>query len=242
MKSFTGSFLKLAVFVFNGLFVLFSVLVLVYSGLMISGINNYQKLGLPTAPFIVLAVVGSFLLVLTFMACCGALMENQCMLNTFAYVVGAIVIVELVAGALAYRFRDQVEDNILKAGQKLVKEYEYDNTTRVFIDDIQSSFGCCGVNSTADWDDYRSRHSSGSVELYPASCCYGPNSPRYHPDKECFVADFQKPCIKPLVLEVTSKSTGLLVVIGVFVGVQVLSMLLACCLATSVRREYHQFV
>jgi len=239
MKTCTGSFLKLAVFAFNGLFVLFSVLVLVYSGIMISSINSFHKFNLPTAPFIVLAVVGSFLLVLTFMACCGAVMENQCMLNTFAYVVGAIVIVELVAGALAYRFRDRVEDNIKKAGQKLINDYEKDNTTREFVDEFQSTFHCCGVNSTADWDDYRSRHHAGSAEAFPDSCCY---VNREKPGQACIIPDFQDPCIKPLVNEVTGKSTSLLIVVGCFVGVQVLSMLLACCLATSVRREYHQFV
>ena len=56
---------------------------------------------------IILCVFGSFLFVLGFLGCCGALKESNCMVYTLAMLLAAIVLTEVSEGAMRkVMFRD----------------------------------------------------------------------------------------------------------------------------------------
>lgn len=62
--------------------------------------------------YLVAAIAASvFLLVLSFMGCCGALRENHCMLVTYGTLLLAIMLVEVGLGVLAVVYRYKVMTN-----------------------------------------------------------------------------------------------------------------------------------
>ena len=68
-----------------------------YGGLVIGNVFEWKALyNVSNAPFIILIGVGAVLFVLTFMACCGAFMENTCMLMTVSYLIIILTIKKTV--------------------------------------------------------------------------------------------------------------------------------------------------
>jgi len=237
MRTVTGSCLKLVVFLFNLLFVIFSILSITIASLALTNLLKYEEFsGNFKWAFIGVIGVMSFLLALTFLACCGALLESYFMLSLFSYIVGALVVFQLVCVVLVFRFRSSIEGEVAKIGQGFISQYEHENTTRELVDSIQWKLKCCGFNSTADWDDYRHNTTESPLGNFPDSCCFN-KSPG-----TCAKPDFTNPCAKPIYDGATGMSFPLMVILGSFLGVQVVSMLLACCLANSTRSRYHEFV
>jgi len=244
MRTVTGSCLKLVVFLFNLLFVIFSILSITVASLALTNLLKFEEFsGNFKWAFIGVIGVMSFLLALTFLACCGALLESYFMLSLFSYIVGALVVFQLVCVVLVFRFRSSIEGEVAKIGQGFISNYEHKNTTRELVDDIQWGLRCCGFNSTADWNDYRSNTTESPLGNFPDSCCskFDHKGHPKNPDT-CAKPDFILPCARPIYDVATKMSFPLMVILGSFLGVQVVSMLLACCLANSTRSRYHEFV
>ncbi|KAI1286166.1 CD63 antigen [Halotydeus destructor] len=233
MKSCSGSLLKLIVFGTNLAFMLFSVLLIVYSACSIGQLNAYHRvIDDSYAPYVSLIVVGSLLLLVTFFACCGAFMENTCLLNGFAYIVAALVLVEVGSFVVVYRNRANIKDAIVDAGQELVaKDYATDPAVQDFIDNkVQQAFQCCGIQSADDWDSFVNK-----TGQYPLSCCQANK-------KTCKKPDFKKACGPLLTSEVGAIVGTLLTVLGAFVFLQVVSLSMACALASAIRHDYFRIV
>lgn len=60
-----------------------------------------------------------------------------------------------------------------------------------FIDSIQKSFSCCGVNSPNDWTEY-------SIQKIPRSCCADPVESSLPVFKYCAESDHKIGCWKAL--------------------------------------------
>jgi CD63 antigen len=235
MRSCSGSCLKLIVFLFNFLFVLFSLLLMIYGGLVIGNVFKWKQIyNISNAPFGILIAVGVFLFLLTFMGCCGAFMENTCMLMGFSYTVGALILLQIGAVVVAYRYRSNVEDGIIKEGQKLIDKYNKDGQGEItkFLDEMQQELRCCGMtNATNDWQKYEKEN-----KAYPDSCC-----PKDQKPKTC-TTPFLQPCSVP-VKDAINKNTGALIgVVCGFIGIQFISMVLSCLLVASIKKDYFSFV
>jgi len=243
MRTVTGSCLKLVVFLFNFLFVIFSLLSITVASLALTNILKYQEFsGNFKWAFIGVIGVMSFLLVLTFLACCGALLESYFMLTLFTYIVGALVVFQIVCAVLVYRFRGSIQEEVFKVGDQLIAKYDQDNATREVIDDLQWGFHCCGFQNSSDWNDYRTNRTENPSGFFPDSCCFKFDGGNPKTPGTCSKPDFEIPCMKPVTKAVTSMTFPLMVILGSFLGVQLISMFLACCLANSTRSRYHEFV
>jgi len=127
---------------------------------------------------LIIIVVFGFLVIFTFLGCCGAACQNQCMLGSF------IIILFIFLGAyvsgiayLFYLFPNEVE----MAANELEKTIPYYDPTKEFGSSISSMFWdtfqpilqCCGVQGINDW--------TAAQELkpkkVPESCC--------RPGKDC---------------------------------------------------------
>ncbi|ELU09793.1 hypothetical protein CAPTEDRAFT_169938 [Capitella teleta] len=117
---------------------------------------------------------GIIVLVVGFFGCCGAIMENQCMLFTYFMLVVVIFVMEIVAGILAFVYRAEIEKVVKAELYKGVNtKYPADNSLdeeglRTGWHAIQSHFQCCGVNNYTDW--YGS-HGWPNSNFVPVSCC-----------------------------------------------------------------------
>ena len=82
--------------------------------------------------------------------------------------VTVILLLELAIGVLAFAFKAELRT----ATSGVVSKYNWtDPKARysVLIDHVQSSFKCCGFNSSYDWRDYNPNPNNRN--LLPDSCC-----------------------------------------------------------------------
>ena len=102
---------------------------------------------------LIIIVVFGFLVIFTFLGCCGAACQNQCMLGSFIIIL-FIFLGAYVAGIayLFYLFPNEVE----MAANELEKTIPYYDPTKEFGSSISSMFWdtfqpilqCCGVQGT----------------------------------------------------------------------------------------------
>lgn len=171
--------LKYLVFIFNFLFFLI--------GCGILGIGIWLKVGKQdyldvtqelssvskyvTAGNLMIAV-GVIIVIVAFLGCCGAVMENSCMLLVFFILLLIIFILELAVGIFAYVKRGDIEEQLQKDFQDAIqtKYSPTDDKTavNVAIDKFQKEFECCGYNDFKDWR--KSAYHTANKEL-PKSCC-----------------------------------------------------------------------
>jgi len=72
----------------------------------ISNYGNYKTL------LIFGMVIGSIIMLLGFLGCCGALMENQCLLTLFITLLSIIFVFQLVIGILVLVYKNKVQDEL----------------------------------------------------------------------------------------------------------------------------------
>lgn len=135
----------------------------------LAGSINYKA-----AP-ILCVVIGAVTIVVAFMACCGAIKENQCMLGSYFAFIVVIFFLEITAIVLTYVNREEIENNLRGDIQETLNEYQdtdHEAVTRA-IDEIQGSFKCCGNYQYIDWFNTSwGRRNEGSI---PKSCCKDPS-------------------------------------------------------------------
>jgi len=106
---------------------------------------------------IILGIFGAFLSVIGFLGCCGALKKNDCMIYTFAALLAAIVLAEIVGAIYVFAVNpagtaDVIEKNMTEA----MKKYGNAQSEGVTIvwNLAQQKLHCCGVTKgEKDWND-----------------------------------------------------------------------------------------
>lgn len=140
---------------------------------------------------------GGIVLVVGFFGCCGAIMENPCMLLTYFLLVVIIFVMEIVAGILAFVFRNEVE-TVLKNELLLGVREKYNTSSEQGLrdawDSVQRNLKCCGVESYEDWYRISSWRKENRV---PDSCCIEeiPNCGTHNADPNIW---HQQGCFKEL--------------------------------------------
>ncbi|XP_010873259.2 tetraspanin 35 [Esox lucius] len=176
-------FLKVMMFVFNGIIFL--------AGAVFLGVGIWVKVdsgsilgflqGIKEAPAAVsqilnvgylLIVVGAVLLVIGFLGCCGAIKESKCMLLMF-FVIVLIVFIAEVAGAVVILVFKPFAENLFaelgtKAVQSIRSEYGLNSDVTGIWNTTMDTFKCCGFYNYTDFTGSpfeRQNHS------YPTQCC-----------------------------------------------------------------------
>lgn len=212
------SIVKFIVFTFNLLCALGGLALLVLGAFIqanikfvIDVVNDYKF----TAPAIVLIVVGSIIFIIAFLGCCGAAKESHCMLISYAVLLCCIFIVEVVIASLAFVYRKDAEDLILKSLDDMYTQYPNDPNIREIVDSMQTNMQCCGENGPLDW--------FGTLP------------------KSCFPSDSLIPytsgCRSKLV-EFMNWSGNVLggVALGI-AAIEIVGIIFSCCLANTIKNE-----
>merc|ERR1712032_1523950 len=154
--------IKYSLFLFNLLFALSGLLLIVVGGVIQGAYSQYLDfLGdqFFNTPVFLVAVFG----------CCGAIKENHCMTTTFAVLMGVIFLMEIGAGIAAYKLKGQVRGLVyanMESGMQNYGEEKYEGVTQTW-DVLQRELRCCGTQEYMDW--VNTTISSG--ENVPDSCC-----------------------------------------------------------------------
>jgi len=189
--------------------------------------------GVFTLPIIIL-IAGLVIVIIGFLGCCGALKESACMLRTYAFIVGLMLLAEITLGILLLVYPSEAEDAIKKGMTKEFKKYETnDEALTKTIDALQHDLKCCGVNNYTDWLDI----DWGKGNNVADSCCKNETAGcgidmatatleqanQYIHTQGCFYA---------LKEDLKSETIALGVVLFLMAIVQVLSVSCACGLAS----------
>lgn len=203
-----------------------------YFALLGSGINGAA---------ILLIVVGCIVFVIGFFGCCGAYKENYCMVMTFAVLLGIIFLLEIAAGVTAYVMKGQVSNFLQKELDMQMMNYrfagEVNNAVTLAWNKAQEEFQCCGVSGYKDW----SRVNGSMGVNTPDSCCdTSKASMEGCGQGQITVGDkiYTRGCLDEFVKWFND---NIYIIGGVGIGlafVQIVGIVLACCLARTIRKEY----
>uniref|UniRef100_A0A3B1ITI1 Tetraspanin n=1 Tax=Astyanax mexicanus TaxID=7994 RepID=A0A3B1ITI1_ASTMX len=176
-------FLKALMFVFNGVIFLagagilaVGIWVKVDSGSILNFLQNLNNAPGELKQVLnvgyLLIALGSVLMVMGFLGCCGAVRESRCMLLLF-FVILLIVFIAEVAGAIVLLvFKGVVQQLITEVGVIIVnsikKDYGKNPDITGLLNTTMNTLKCCGFNN---YTDFRNSTFSNNGTTYPPYCC-----------------------------------------------------------------------
>lgn len=168
--------IKYALFIFNFIFWLIGVVLLGF-GLYILINPMINKAFFDQADYndvvhkisLAIIILGSIIMLLGFLGCCGSILENKCMLLVFFVLMTLIFLVVLVGGLVLVFMKNQVIEKAAVAFDRdmmnLTANYKLPNPDEKRInitDTYHRHFRCCGSKGPSDFSDDTSQ--------VPASC------------------------------------------------------------------------
>ncbi|CAG0924580.1 unnamed protein product [Notodromas monacha] len=153
--------LKWALFIFNALFAILGLAVLITAAVVLSDTNSalsdYGHLARDEIkePAGLLIFIGLVMFVVAGVGCLAAIRESRVLVLAFSSIIGFLVILEFGGSIAAYVYRNDVREYAgTKMMNKQLKEYwtEFDkNITNAAVithwDDMQKGLKCCGVEN-----------------------------------------------------------------------------------------------
>ncbi|EDW11969.1 CD63 antigen [Drosophila mojavensis] len=223
---------KYITFFCNLLFALTGLLILLVGAMVqlnYAHYSNFVSDHIWTAP-IILMVVGAAVAFICFLGCCGALKENSCMILSFAILAVIIFLLEIGLGIAGYIKHSGLPQLMETQFNTTMKNYKERDDYRDAWTLLQTELDCCGTNGPNDWDPIFPN------KTLPPACCKVINLSEA---KECTTLHaVQQGCLQKLLHILDSKTLILAGVVLAVAGIQLLTILFACCLYRSFRRSY----
>jgi hypothetical protein len=113
---------------------------------------------------------GTFVFLVGFCGCCGAIRSSKCLLGFYIFFLVAVFAGELAAGIYVAVFKNDI-NNKLNTGLADSIKYNYNEKLRPAWDAVQTELKCCGGNGAGDYNDSAWRNSSTTGVRIPPSCC-----------------------------------------------------------------------
>ncbi|XP_058013463.1 tetraspanin-4 isoform X8 [Ahaetulla prasina] len=114
-----------------------------------------------------LIITGTFVMIIGFVGCIGAIKENKCLLLSFFIMLLIIFVLELTVVILFFVYTDKIDKYAQRDLKKGLHLYGTDGniglTNAWSI--IQTDFRCCGVSNYTDWFEVY------NTTRVPDSCC-----------------------------------------------------------------------
>lgn len=223
---------KYITFFCNLLFALSGLLILMVGAMVqlnYAHYSNFVSDHIWTAP-IILMVVGAAVAFICFLGCCGALKENSCMILSFAILAVIIFLLEIGLGIAGYVKHSGLQQLMETQFNSTMKHYKDREDYRDAWTLLQNELDCCGTYGPNDWDGI-----FPNKTLSP-SCCKLINLSEA---QECTTLHaMNQGCLAKLLGILDSKTLVLAGVVLAVAGIQLLTILFACCLYRSFRRSY----
>uniref|UniRef100_F6TGB4 Tetraspanin n=2 Tax=Monodelphis domestica TaxID=13616 RepID=F6TGB4_MONDO len=157
-----SGFIKYSMFVFNFIFwvcgsIILGIAIYARTSKIGQEIIRGEASGMNTRTAAnLLIAVGTIIMVLGFLGCCGALKENRCMLLLFFVGLLVIVIIQIVVGVVGLSFKTKIEKAFKKSFEHevmtLSKDDPQSQTFQKNLEKMQEKFKCCGlIRGAADW-------------------------------------------------------------------------------------------
>ncbi|KAM9578206.1 tetraspanin-8 [Guaruba guarouba] len=177
-----SSCMKYSMFIFNFLFWVCGTIILGVSIWIRVSKDAQQELEIDSSVFAgvdLLIAVGSIIMILGFLGCCGAIKESRCMLMLFFIGLLLILILQVTGGILGAVYRSQIETSLREAFQESVNSLQSSTEeSKVFqetLQKFQTTNQCCGLlNGPSDWGKNIGNNKICECELKSSSdlCTY----------------------------------------------------------------------
>ena len=190
-------------------------------------------------------IIGLIVTIISFFGCCGACMENPCMMYTFGTLVALVLLIEVGATVVVLVYKTETKQVITDAMMNGLRNYnrtddtdqQYGGITLAW-DAMQQNYQCCGVNGYEDW----ANTDIGRTDSVPDSCCETKI-------EECGKGKLRSPndiyrdgCFKKLADDVESNLDIAGAVGGVLGAIQLIAIFFACCLGRKMQnRRYDHY-
>jgi len=229
---------KCLLFLFNLLFFIAGVVLIIGGTLIQTKYNaDFAFFDNHAVNYVAVVLIGIGLIIFTigFFGCCGAYRENYCLILTFAVLLGFVFVLEIAAAITAHLMRGKIDRLIRDTMLHSSKNYPGGKVVKEAWDHIQEDFDCCGARNYTDWASNANLNQS-----VPDSCCVvyqeycGEGYFRHATTPEIYTEG----CAEKFLI---ASDVTVIVVIVVAIAVailQVLGIVLACFLASSVRHGY----
>ncbi|CAG9860725.1 unnamed protein product [Phyllotreta striolata] len=234
MENCGMSLIKYLLFIFNFLFALSGLGVIITGAVVLSNVSDFNHflssdlLGPP----VVLIVAGVIVFVIAFLGCFGAIKESYNMLMAFGGLLIIIFIMEIAVGVTAAVYRKDFQENLKQSLLDSIKRYTNGDvdSEKMPWHNVQQKLKCCGVNGPADWQG----------QNIPLSCCteeQQQETVQYCTDYGVGNYMYQKGCFAYLTEQVEQNAK---VLVGVGIGIafiEIIGIVLACWLAFTIKKE-----
>ncbi|XP_054001655.1 CD63 antigen-like isoform X1 [Hylaeus anthracinus] len=221
--------IKYLLFIFNFIFAVCGLGILtigVVVHLQLSNVTKSIDMNI-MFPSITLIVVGSIIFLISFFGCCGAIRESHCMTVTFASCLLFILLIQVAVAVYAFVVvkNDKNGVDVVDNYRKIFNGYPLNEENKQFVNVIQASFQCCGVDGP---NDYRKL---GNYSGNPPYSCCGKSE-----GEMCSISEsYKNGCGEQLTNALRTAGTVLgSVAIGI-AGVELVGIIFALCLANSIK-------
>ncbi|KAF7393052.1 hypothetical protein HZH66_008885 [Vespula vulgaris] len=216
--------IKYLLFIFNFIFSLCGLAILVVGILMHINLNNYKEVVQEnvTVPSVTFIVIGSIIFVIAFFGCCGAIRESHCMTITFASFLLTILIVQIAVAIYAFVVFRESNINVNDTYREVFSRYWTSSTEREIVNIIQSNLKCCGVDSYRDFYGFNGTIPSSCCETLQTSSC---------PEQLSFQVGCS-PALKNFLIYAGKVLGGIAIGIA---SVELIGIIFALCLAQSIK-------
>ncbi|XP_072047880.1 CD63 antigen-like [Amphiura filiformis] len=121
--------------------------------------------------------IGCVIFFVGFCGCYGAMSKTVCFLQIYFGFLAVIVVLEIIAGVLAFVYQDEIKEVVADSIQEAVKGYGTFGFANKTLDALQEDFSCCGADGIADWKDVPWGEQQENIDANrsaPESCCSTP--------------------------------------------------------------------
>ncbi|KAL5006583.1 hypothetical protein ScPMuIL_015389 [Solemya velum] len=194
----------------------------------------------PAATYMLLATSAIVLLV-GIVGCIGACTDNRGCLVIYAICLLVIMLLEAVAGVLAYMYESMIREELTRnLNRTMSQEYTFDQDITNAVDEMQRQFKCCGAESFKDWKySMWLKTDNNTSNKAPDSCCITES-------KHCAASDHHSnihyDSCRSSLEDYTRES--LILIGGVGLGlcfIQIFGIIFSCCLVRKIKASKYKY-
>jgi CD63 antigen len=229
--------IKYILFVFNLIFYLAGIVLIVAGALVQTMFRDYFVFfgGQFNAAAILLIIVGVIVFFIGFFGCCGAYKENHCMLMTFTVLLGIVFILEVAAAIAAKILNNELRQLVRNKMNDAIVHYNTSGKAGQVWNKTQETLHCCGSVNYTDWKNNPGLLNTSSV---PDSCCMTPSTDCGKGALTDPSQIYQDGCANTLINWAEKNIIIIGVVALVLAFIQIVGIIIACCLAAAIRKDY----